>query len=115
MTGGAGGSWPCTPHLDRRAQIGWLGGAGPAQPLQGSQPPTSRKACLILPFPQPAHVAGLENPVHSDAAAHLVPPATMLLGSAIVPLASLDLAVSRVSAPLNIYAVEWDSSGIPEG
>lgn len=53
--------------------------------------------------------------MHSDAAAHLVPPATMLLGSAIVPLASLDLAVSRVSAPLNIYPVEWDSSGIPEG
>lgn len=51
----------------------------------------------------------------SVAAAHLVPPATMLLGSAIVPLASLDLAVSRVSTPPNIYSVEWDSSGIPEG
>lgn len=47
-------------------------------------------------------MAGLERPAPSVATALLVPPATMLLGSAIVRLASLDLAVSRPAslAPL---------------
>lgn len=76
-----GGSWPCT------ATSGL-----PAAPFQESLPNST--------FLQPVHVAGLERPVPSVATAHLVPPATMLLGSAIVHLASLDLAVSRVGALL---------------
>lgn len=73
-------------------------GAGAAQPPWGSLQPRSQKAHLILHFPQPVHVAGLERPVLSVATAHLVPPATMSLESATVHLASLGLAVSRVGA-----------------
>lgn len=61
--------------------------------------PIPRKLTSFLPFPQPVHVAGLERPVLSGAAAHPVPPATMSLGSATVHLASLGPAVSRVGAP----------------
>lgn len=74
-------------------------GPGAAQAPQGSLLPRSQKAYLILHFPQPVHVAGLERPVLSIAVAHPVPPATMLLGSATVHPASLGLAVSRVGAP----------------
>lgn len=61
--------------------------------------PIPRKLTSFLHFPQPVHVAGLERPVLSGAAAHPVPPATMSLGSATVHLASLGPAVSRVGAP----------------
>ena len=74
-------------------------GAGAAQPSRGSPLLRSQKAYLILHFPQPVHVAGLERPVLSVATARLVPPATMSLESATVHPASLGLAVSRVGAP----------------